>query len=74
MADVGRAQDDLGKHPVERTRLEGHGAALAIDGGAGDPAAATEQVGHDIARPRVGLDLRGDDPGRRRRGEALEDG
>ena len=74
MADVRRAQDDLGEHPVERARLERDGAALAVDGGAGDPAAATEQVGHDIAGSRVGVDLRRDDPGRRRRRETLEDG
>ena len=74
MADVGRPQDDLGEHPVERARLERDGAALAVDGGPGDPAAAAEQVGDDVAGPGVRVDPRGDDGRRRRRREAVEDG
>ena len=74
MAHVGRSQDDLGEHPVERARFERDGAALAVDRGPGDPAAATEQVGHDLARSGVGVDPRGEDARRWRRREALEDG
>ena len=74
MADVGRPQDDLGEHPGQRARLEGDGPALAVDGRPGDPAAAAEQVGHDVAGAAVELDPGGHDRGRRGRRDPVEDG
>ena len=59
---------------VERARLERDGPALAVDGRPGDPAAAPEQVGHDVARSGVEVDPGGDDRGRRRRRDPVEDG
>ena len=74
VADVGRPQDDLGEHPGERARLERDRPALAVDGGPGDPPAAAEEVGDDVAGPGVELDPGGDDRRRRRGREAVEDG
>ena len=74
MAYVGRPEDDLGEHPVERARLERDRAPLAVDGGPGDPAAASEQIGHDLAGARVCIDPRADEAGRRRWRESVEDG
>ncbi len=54
--DVGRSQHDLGEHPRQRARFERDGLALAIERRAGNPATTSEQVGHDIAGPRVLLD------------------
>jgi len=48
--------------------------ALPVDRGAGDPAAAPEQVGHDVARPGGVVDPGTDQAGRGRRREAVEDG
>ena len=56
VAQVGRPQDELGKQPRQRARLEAERAALAIDRGAGDPTAAAVEVGHDVARLRVRLE------------------
>ena len=72
VADVGRPQDDLGEHPGQRARLERDRPALAVDRGAGHPAAAAEQVGDDVAGARVELDPGGDQRGRRRRRRPLE--
>ena len=74
VADVGRAKDDLGEHPGQRARFEGDGLALAIDGRPGDPSAAPEQVGHDVAGAAVELDPGGHDRGRRGRCDPVEDG
>ncbi len=74
MADIGRAQHHLGEHPGERARFERDGQSLAVDRGAGDPAATAEQVGHDVARSGVKLDASGHDRGRRRRGDPVEHG
>ena len=71
VADVRRTEDDLGEHPRQRARLERDRPALAVDRGARDPAAATEQVDDDIARVRCGASIRdatsdGDGAGARR--------
>ena len=74
VAQVGRPEDDLGEQPVERRRLEADGLALGVDGGAGDPAAAAEQVEDDLARLRCGLEAGRDQRRGRRRREPLERG
>ena len=56
MTHVGRSKDDFGEEAGERVRLEGDSPSLAIDGGPGDPAAATVEVNHDVTGRRVGLD------------------
>ena len=73
VADVGRAQDDLGEHPRQRVRLDRDRQALAVDGGPRDPAATAEQVGDDIAGSRVLLDPGGHHRGRRRGRDPVED-
>ena len=73
VAEVRRAQDELGEEPGQRARLDADRAALAVDRGVGDPAAAAVQVEHDVARPRVRLEPRRDEARRRRRGEAIEE-
>ena len=60
MADVGRSQDDLGEHPRERARFEGHDPPLTVEPRPGDPAAAPERVGDDVAGTGVRVD-QGDD-------------
>ena len=72
MADIGRSKDDLGEHPGERTRFEGDGPASAVDGAPGNPATPAEQVDDDIARPRMQIDLGGQDARRWRRRDAVE--
>ena len=56
MTDVRRTQHDLGEEPGERARFDGDGAALPVERGAGDPAAAAGEVGDDVAGAGVGLD------------------
>ncbi len=72
VTNVRRPQDDLGQQAGQRARLEGRGPALAVDGGAGDPAASTVEVDDDVAEARVRLDPGGHQLGRRRRREAGE--
>ena len=67
VADIGRAQDDLGQHPGERVRLQADGPALLVESRAGDPATTAEQVRDDVTGPRVRLDP-GRDEGLGRRG------
>ncbi len=71
VAQVRRAEHDLGQQPVEGGRLEADRAPLPVDRGAGDPAAAAERVEHDVAGRRGGLEPGGDQRGRRRRGKPL---
>ena len=55
---------------VERARLERDGPALAVERGAGDPAAPAEQVDDDVAGSGVRLDPGRDERRRRRRARA----
>ena len=73
VADIRRSKHDLREHPGERARLEGHGSALTVDGGSGDPAATARQVDDHVAGARVELDLRRHDRGWRRRRQTIED-
>src|SRR6185436_11886151 len=52
VAEIGRPKDDLGEEPGQRAGLEREAASLPVDGGAGDPAAAAVEVGHDVAGRR----------------------
>lgn len=72
--DIGRAKDDLREHPGERARFERHRSSLAVQRGAGDPAAAAEQIDHDVARPGVKVDPGGEARWRRCGRDAVEDG
>ena len=74
MADVRRPEHDLGEHPGQRRRFDRDRAALAIEGGAGHPAAAAGEIDDDVAGAGVRLDPRGEQ--RRRRGgrEPIERG
>ena len=49
VAEVRRPEDELGEEAGQRRRLEADGAALAVDRGPGDPAAATVEVEDDVA-------------------------
>ncbi len=74
VAQVRRAQDDLGEEPRERGRLAGVDPAQSADRAARDPAAAAVDVDHDVARRGAGRELGRDHVVGRRRGEALEGG
>ena len=73
MAEVGRAQDELGEEAGQRRGFEADRAALAVDGCPGDPAAPAGEVEDDVARLGVRLDPGGDERRRRRRREPIEE-
>ncbi len=72
MADIRRAEDDLGQHPGERRRLDRDRAALAVQGGACHPAAPPGEIGDDVARSGVGFDSRREQGQRRSGREPVE--
>ncbi len=73
VAEVRRPQDELREEPGQGRRFEADRAALAVDRGAPDPAPSPGKVEDDVAGLGVGLDPGGDQPRRRRRGEAIEE-
>ena len=74
MADVRRAQDDFGQQAGERACFEAGRPPLAVDRGAGNPAAPAVEIDDDVARPAVGLDPGGHQLGRQGRRQAAEGG
>ena len=74
VAQIGRAEHDLGEETGQRACLEAEPAALAIDRGSGDPPAAAVQVGDDVAGRRIGLQPGMHELRRWRLREALEGG
>ena len=74
MADVRRAQHDLGQEPGQWVRLHRDSAPLAVHGGASHPAAAPVQVDDHVTRRRMAVDRGGDQVRGRWRAEALERG
>ena len=73
MTEVRRSQHELRQKAGQRGRFEADGAALAIDGGTPDPTAPARQIEDRVAGLGVGVDPRGDEAGRRRWGEAVEE-
>jgi hypothetical protein len=73
VSEVRRAEHQLREQTGERARLDAHRAALAVDRGMGDPAAAAVQIEHDVARARVGFEPRGNQRRRRGRCKAIEE-
>ena len=73
MAHVRWAEHDLREHPRQGARLDRDRTPLAVDRGAGDPAAAAGEIGDDVTRARVGIDARSEQGRRRGRRQALED-
>ena len=72
VAQVRRAEDDLGRQARERRRLMDVGAAQSRDRGPRDPAATTVEVDDDIAWVRARLDLGDHEVQRWRWREAVE--
>ena len=58
VAEVRRAEDELGEEPGQRARFEARPRALAVDRGAGDPAAAAGEIEDDVARLRECASIR----------------
>ena len=57
MAEVRRAQDELGQEPGQRRGLEAHRPPLAVDGGPGDPATTPREV-EDVSPGFAWLSIR----------------
>jgi hypothetical protein len=72
VAQIGRAQHDLGNESGKRRALDGEGTAPVIDGAACYPATSTVQLEDHIAGTAVGLDLRRQSRRIRCRRKALE--
>lgn len=73
MADVRWPQDDFGEHAGQRARLDGDGAALAVDRGARDPTASGGEVGDHVTGACMHLDPGSQKRRRWGRSETLED-
>ena len=74
VAQVGRPEHHLGEQAGQRPGLEAEAATLPIDRRPGDPAAASVQVGDDVARRGVRLEPGVDEVGRGRRREPFVGG
>jgi len=73
VAEVRWPKHELGQQPGQRARLEAHRPSLPVERRVGDPAAATAQVQDDVAGGGMRLDPRGDEAGRGRWGEPIEE-
>ncbi len=74
MTQVRGPHDDVGQEAGERRRLDRDGPATEGQGGAGHPAAAPEEIHHDVVGGRGGLDPGGEQLGRQGGRQTGEDG